>query len=60
MTNSPAVVIIPGDEDRLIGPFASSDAASNWAFKHLPLGVQWHWLPVEKPENIDINDYREG
>ena len=49
--NTPAIVIIDNGEDdpRIVGPFHSGDTASNWAFKHLPVGVLWHWLPIELP-----------
>lgn len=49
-----AVVIIKhyfeDGEDRVIGPFASGQAASDWAFKHLPPGLEWYWLPIGPPD----------
>jgi len=55
MTNNavPSVIIIPNwyddEDDRIIGPFPTGEAASDWGFKHIPHGIEWHWYPIEAP-----------
>jgi hypothetical protein len=55
-----AVIIINNATDdgdaRIIGPFISGNAASNWAFRNLPLGMDWYWLPMESPCKRDLAD----
>jgi len=61
MYDTPAIVIIENaahdNEHRIIGPFATGDAASNWAFRNLPVGVLWHWLPIESPATVLMDDF---
>lgn len=39
-----------GEDHRIIGPFPSGEAASDWGFTNLPYGTQWYWLPLESPQ----------
>jgi hypothetical protein len=49
-----AVVVINSEDVTIIGPFPTGDAASDWAFRTLPLGVDWYWLPTSDPATFDL------
>jgi hypothetical protein len=47
-----AVIIvegIAGEDQRVIGPFATGELANRWGFMHLEGKERWYWLPLEAP-----------